>query len=233
MKIRKTLFAGLALLFFLGIIVQKAHSQSYYFDKYDVRDGLAQSKVYSFIQDKSGFLWIGTAIGVSKFDGTNFKNFSTESGLSENGVKSIITNSKGVMWFGHIGGGVSRAVGSKFEKIVLKGITHDITSMAEDAKGRIWLSTVGDGTIRIDNPTEKDPAKVKYTQFKSAESLSDFVFFVYTRKNGTTLFVTDLGVKTYNDAKNNFDYFKQGELPAYFQVTCGYEDLKSNVWFGS
>lgn len=232
MKITK-IFFGILLLLLSSLSATLLKAQSFYFDKYDVRDGLAQSKVYCFIQDKSGFVWIGTAIGVSKFDGTNFKNYSTESGLSDNGVKSIYMDTKGTIWMGHIGGGVSRYNGSNFEKIQLKGISHDITSITEDASGMLWLSTVGDGVIRIDNPSEPKPSKIIHKQFKGSESLSDFVFTVYKRRNNSLLYITDLGVKTYNEAKKSFEYFHQGELPVYFQVTSVYEDNKENLWFGT
>jgi len=48
-------------------------SQSYYFDNYSVEDGLNSSKVYSLLQDQNDYIWLGTAGGVSRFDGINFE----------------------------------------------------------------------------------------------------------------------------------------------------------------
>lgn len=45
------------------------------FDLYTVNDGLAQTTINDMIQDKNGFLWIGTDGGLCRFDGYNFKNY--------------------------------------------------------------------------------------------------------------------------------------------------------------
>jgi ligand-binding sensor domain-containing protein len=198
----------LALIIIFVITGFQAKSQTYYFDKYEVREGLAQSKVYCTFQDKDGFVWLGTTIGVSKFDGSTFQNFYSDNGLAENGVKCIMKDSRGVMWLGHIGGGITRYDGSDFKKVMLKVITHDITSIVEDEKGKVWFSTVGDGAVVIENPIEKDTKKLIYKQYRGKETISDFVFSIYKRKDNTLFFITDLGLKTYNQAKKAFEFFK-------------------------
>ena len=48
--------------------------QQYNFHNYSVKDGVAQSQVYSLLQDSRGYLWMGTlGGGLSRFDGINFK----------------------------------------------------------------------------------------------------------------------------------------------------------------
>lgn len=219
--------------FFVCGIQGVLYSQSYYFDKYDVKDGLAQSKVSCLVQDKKGYLWLGTAIGLSKYDGVHITNYSTETGLAENGVKSILIDSRGIMWLGHISGGITRLINGKFERISINKIEHDISAITEDSKGNIWISSVGEGVTRINNPGELDKAKISYTQFRSSEGLSDFVFASFKRKNGTLLFITDLGLKTFDENSKRFEYFGQGILPGYFQITCIYEDAKDNLWLGT
>ena len=76
-----------------------ASSQIYYFDNYSVSEGLAQSKVFAFIQDRNDYIWMGTEGGVSRFDGINFENFTSEDGLALNGVRTIFEDSLGLLWF--------------------------------------------------------------------------------------------------------------------------------------
>lgn len=44
-------------------------------DEYTIQDGIPQSFIESFFQDKKGFLWISTQDGISRFNGYKFENF--------------------------------------------------------------------------------------------------------------------------------------------------------------
>jgi len=41
-------------------------AQTYFFEKYGVEQGLSSSKVYSVIQDRNDWIWLGTESGVSE-----------------------------------------------------------------------------------------------------------------------------------------------------------------------
>jgi ligand-binding sensor domain-containing protein len=77
-----------------------AFTQSFSYVHYDTRDGLAGSTVYDMCQDKEGFIWFATENGLSRFDGTNFKNFSVKDGLPDNEVLRVFADSKGRVWLG-------------------------------------------------------------------------------------------------------------------------------------
>lgn len=72
--------------------------QEYSYAHYDITEGLAGSTVYVMTQDHDGFLWIGTETGVSRFDGTHFRNFTAADGLSDIEVLQIFCDSKGRVW---------------------------------------------------------------------------------------------------------------------------------------
>ena len=52
--------------------------QNNLFTAYTVADGLAQSSVWDIIQDKNGFLWVGTSDGLCRFDGYTFKVYKND-----------------------------------------------------------------------------------------------------------------------------------------------------------
>ena len=56
-------------------------SRNYAYRYFGTRDGLAQMQLMCAFQDSDGFVWFGTKGGVSKWDGTSFKNYTTENGL--------------------------------------------------------------------------------------------------------------------------------------------------------
>jgi ligand-binding sensor domain-containing protein len=52
---------------------QTAFSQQHLnFKHLTINEGLSQNTVFSMMQDKTGFMWIGTEDGLNKFDGYEF-----------------------------------------------------------------------------------------------------------------------------------------------------------------
>jgi ligand-binding sensor domain-containing protein/signal transduction histidine kinase len=93
MKLRKLLTV-----FFLLACLINTSGQEYSYARYDVKDGLAGSVVYHGVEDKDGFLWFATETGVSRFDGTHFKNFTKQDGLPDNEILKLFVDSKGRVW---------------------------------------------------------------------------------------------------------------------------------------
>ncbi|MBS1935657.1 MAG: histidine kinase, partial [Bacteroidetes bacterium] len=75
-----------------------AYSQEYNYVHYDVKDGLAGSTIYKIVEDKDAFMWYGTETGLSRFDGTHFKNFYTSDGLPDNEITNLFVDSKNRVW---------------------------------------------------------------------------------------------------------------------------------------
>ncbi|MEN9444572.1 MAG: hypothetical protein RIS47_1462, partial [Bacteroidota bacterium] len=208
------------------------YAQTYYFDKYSVRDGLAQSKVMSSYQDKNGNLWLGTTSGVSSFDGRRFINYTMVDGLAEGGVQAIIADSLGNIWFGHTGGALSVKIGDKITAVELKGVKihSDITDLLVDRYQNLWITTESNGVVRLSNLGQH---LKKATHYTSKEGISDRVFKVTETSKGEIYFIIEGGIKLYDYDTNNFSFFTLEGLPKYFQITELMEDTKGNMWFGT
>lgn len=72
--------------------------QQYNYQHYDITDGLSGLTVYKIVQDKNGFIWFATETGLSRFDGSHFKNFSTADGLPDNEILDLYVDSKNRVW---------------------------------------------------------------------------------------------------------------------------------------
>ncbi|MDD3910009.1 MAG: two-component regulator propeller domain-containing protein, partial [Proteiniphilum sp.] len=87
-----------AVLFCLGGLLLSpsslAKNSDYYFRNMAVEDGLSQNMVYSILQDKIGFIWLGTLDGLCRYDGTKFKIFKKEKdnehSLGSNKILSLL-----------------------------------------------------------------------------------------------------------------------------------------------
>ncbi len=221
------------LLFFLLLLTFPLYSQTYFFDNYSVNEGLANSKVYSIIQDKKHLLWLGTPNGVSTFDGTSFKNYKTEDGLAGNGVWTIYEDSNGNIWLGHLDGAITRYNGKVFEPIPSNiMLNKNVGAFCENNKKQLWITSEGSGAILISNPNERIQ-NLKFERYKG-KRISDRVYRCYYRKSdGKNYFITDAGVKVFNSTNNNFENFYIDKMPLYFQITCMFEDKELNLWLGT
>ncbi|EHQ30760.1 hybrid sensor histidine kinase/response regulator transcription factor [Mucilaginibacter paludis] len=113
------------------------------------KDGLVQSPISTILQDKSGYVWIGSWAGLSRYDGSYFKNFrpndSSNTSISHNRINRIIQDAQGHLWIG-TGGGLNLydSKTEKFRHVGLssaKGGGNFITAIQQDHSGKIWVAT--------------------------------------------------------------------------------------------
>ncbi|HSC27840.1 MAG TPA: two-component regulator propeller domain-containing protein [Vicinamibacterales bacterium] len=71
---------------------------------------MVQSSVRVALQDRRGFLWIGTNEGLSRFDGYRFVNYGTADGLGNLYINDIVEDAQGRLWVATNGGGVARLI---------------------------------------------------------------------------------------------------------------------------
>jgi serine phosphatase RsbU (regulator of sigma subunit)/ligand-binding sensor domain-containing protein len=91
-----------------------ASASRYNFRSFSVAEGLAQSRVFAITQDSKGFIWAGTAGGLSRFNGKTFRNYFLEDGLPDNRINSLCS-SPGYLWIG-TSRGLCSWNGQRFEK---------------------------------------------------------------------------------------------------------------------
>ncbi len=95
------------ILFLSFLLLQTAAAQNPFITNYTIADGLPSNKIYCSCQDKNGFMWFGTDVGVVRFDGNNFVSYTKEDGLSGNIVVRIKKDFSGRLWFLNLNGTVN------------------------------------------------------------------------------------------------------------------------------
>src|SRR5687768_8411060 len=94
-------------LFLIGFLMSlpwlsPAQNYSYSIRNYKAIDGLPQSQVNIMLEDKNGYLWIGThGGGLARFDGREFKVYTTLDGLLSNIITYLKLDSKQNLWIIH------------------------------------------------------------------------------------------------------------------------------------
>ena len=120
-------------------------AQEYSYTHYGITEGLAGSTVYCITQDKDGFIWTGTETGVSRFDGTHFKNFTTKDGLPDLEILMIFGDSKGRVWMAPFRKSVcyyykGRIYNQENDPFLARiRVKENVEGFAEDADGNILI----------------------------------------------------------------------------------------------
>ncbi len=95
---------SLTIFFCYGTLILFGQTDNYI--NYTRSEGLPSNMVYCIEQDVSGYIWIGTDVGLSRFDGRSFKNFTTDDGLPDNEIINFFKDSRDRIWMYTINGKV-------------------------------------------------------------------------------------------------------------------------------
>jgi ligand-binding sensor domain-containing protein len=109
--------------------------------------------VYSFEEDGSGNVWMGTNNGLFKWNGTSWSNISVTDGLPVGSVTSLCLDSKERLWIGVLDADkvyLRDNSGIHGISLMTGPIGNEIWDICEDKNGDMWFATYGGGLIRYD-----------------------------------------------------------------------------------
>src|SRR5580658_6539629 len=94
-------------------------AQRYNFKFYGEEEGLQNLAVQVVLQDRTGFLWVGTQNGLFRYDGSRFTAFGRADGLPAGRIDSLHESADGTLWVG-TDYGLARRRGDRFEPVPLR-----------------------------------------------------------------------------------------------------------------
>lgn len=213
------------------------------FDRLTIEEGLSQSTVSTILEDRQGFLWFGTADGLNRFDGYQFKVFRHDANdpdsIASNNIWSGLVDSHGIMWIG-TSNGLEKFDPEKerfehFKPAATHSLGHIVRTIVEDADGVLWIGS--DGGLSQFDRTQK-----RFTHFKNqpdnANSLSNNqVTAVFVDHKGTLWVGTQKGLNRFDPTSNGFVHFgHQQDNPNSLndaKVTAIYQDVDETLWVGT
>jgi ligand-binding sensor domain-containing protein len=149
------------------------------FRRFTLRDGLSQSTVNAIAQDRTGFLWFGTADGLNRYDGYVCKVFRSRerdsTTLPDDNIMRLLVDRGGRMWIGTYNGGLAlmdplsetiRRFGrDRKDRTTLQG--QVISALYEDPDGTVWVGTWGGGLARV---RMHDGGRITFNNYQRLDS---------------------------------------------------------------
>lgn len=134
------------------ILAQHAKGQYPSYFNYSIENGAPCNELYWIIQDKSGYIWIGSDLGVYRFNGVRYEQFTSKA-LTSRAATGLIQSNTTQRIYGY---NFNRQLFyiEKNKLYVIPGWNKQLNGLADDRHGNIWI-TGTDGVYLLNEKTLK------------------------------------------------------------------------------
>ncbi len=139
-----------------------AQSRNIRFERISIEHGLSQGTVNCMLQDRNGFMWLGTQDGLNRYDGMQFESLAHDpddpATLKDNWILALLEDADtGDLWVGTQTGGLSRWQRESGTFIHYQHDPQDDRSLAgdevralvQDQGGALWVGSNTAGLSRL------------------------------------------------------------------------------------
>lgn len=178
-------------------------------------DGLPSMLVNAITRARDGTLWVGTDVGLARFDGRRFTPYTLSDGLQPR-VRCIREGRDGTLWIGSAAGLTRLANGQATTYTTAEGLSHDLVrDVYEDADGILWIGTYGGGLNRFTDG--------RFTAYRIEDGLHDnAVSRIIEDDRGNLWMSGNKGV--YRVARSQLNAFADGRIAHITSVSYGMAD---------
>ena len=128
----------------------EAIRRDYFFQTIGTDRGLAQNTVTAILQDRTGFIWVGTSSGLQRYDGYHFTTYEhagdTADSAPEGPVSALAEDPDGNLWIGTNGAGLIRLTQSTgaFRSMNAAGApagSTNVRALLSDPRRGLWVGS--------------------------------------------------------------------------------------------
>ena len=196
-------------IFFLSIYSLATQAQlprkKYAFTHYGASQGVSSNEVACSIQDKEGYIWIGTTNGLQRYDGVRFLSFKTQkdnpASVPGSYIQQLVLDNNGNLWLIADGNrvGVFDTKRFTFKEAAIKPEKEEyrfgLKKLVRDEQGNIMMIIGGLQLLTYNVQANEFSGKYNFIQFPKGWAITDLIHLP-----GTTKYVigTHQGLVVYN-----------------------------------
>lgn len=218
------------------------------FKHYTEENGLPSTYISEITEDKHGFLWIATAKGISRYDGTHFTNFTTyleDSIQYEIGfVTSMIVDESGEnLWIASKHGIIHTSIDTvdfiKIDKLIPTNKSHvrKVNDLLLDNQKKLWTASFNEGLFSFDLIGDQHKKKFFISDsIKGNTKLNSLQCIVKDPNDSNILWIGTLaGLVRFNSASKEYQVYVYKNDPEMAQnkirrIHVLYEEVFLGTW---
>jgi signal transduction histidine kinase/ligand-binding sensor domain-containing protein len=166
----------------------------------------APGEIHALAQTTDGYLWLGTATGLFRFDGIRFQPYVPQSGraFQQRNVAALFAEPDGGLWVGYWYGGASFVKdGTVTDYGTAEGLpSSGVLAFARDRQGALWIAAGQDGLVRLDGS--------RWTRIGPEWGFADLAYTVFADRKGTLWVGTPTSVVHLVDGERRFEVAVDG-----------------------
>jgi diguanylate cyclase (GGDEF)-like protein len=195
----------------------------YKIDGWQTEQGLPMNTVQSLLQTRDGYLWVGTAGGLARFDGIRFTTYeSAPPEVSSRPIFGLMEDKLGALWIGHSKGAAIYRNGqfqSAFPAEVTDG--RRVWDFAQASDGVVWAATEN-GLVRWENGATR--------LYQQADGLPTNRLRALTFDRDGKLWIATTGGGLVSFASGRFEVLTPQKGFPHLEVRSVLADPEGGVW---
>lgn len=191
-------------------------------------EALPMNTVISIAQTPDGYIWLGTEMGLARFDGIDFDVFSHENtpALLNNLILSLEVDNEGTLWIGTRGGGITRLSRGTFDSLTTENglLSNEIWALLKTGDGAIWIGTRNGLNRHWDRKASTIHLPESLSSYNIRALMEDRLGRVWVGTRGAGLILVEKRGKWFESKYESLSGIKINAL---------LQDRMGNIWVGT